>query len=87
MRTIWKFPLTVVGEPIEIRLPLGARVLACQAQRDVPTLWVEVDTDAEKITRRFTLIGTGWDMPRGAGHYIGTVQIAAFVWHVYELLS
>lgn len=86
MRTIWKFPLK--GSHPRVKMPVGAQVLTVQMQGDMPCLWAEVDDTAPKEMRHFVVFGTGWNLPREMGYsdvYIGTVQDASLVWHVYEL--
>lgn len=84
MRQIWKYPITQFGE-VTLSMPVGARLLTCQLQRGVPTLWALVDaTPGPRENRTVQLFGTGHDIPRTAD-YIGTVQVSTFVWHLFEV--
>jgi hypothetical protein len=68
-------------------MPVGAKILSVQAQHNKPTIWALVDPVADKETRRFFVVGTGWpiDPDRLAkSEFCGSVQIGAFVWHVFE---
>lgn len=82
--TIWKYELPL-GPKSEfvIEMPKGAKVLCVQAQDGEIFLWVKLDPDHCTELRKFTIYGTGNDVPSG-GVYIGTVQIDPFVWHVFE---
>ena len=83
-RAIWKFPLA--GPHQGVVVPVGARVLAAQAQRGVPCLWMLVDPEAPTETRVFIVAGTGHSLPHEIERapYIGTVQIGEMVWHIFE---
>ncbi len=81
---IWKYPLLV---PLSVlTIPRGGKVVALQAQRGQPCLWVEVDPEATKELRGFRIYGTGREIPDEGVEYVGTYQDRAFVWHVYEEL-
>lgn len=81
MKTIYKYPLADSGL---LNLPTGAKIVHCDVQRDIPTLWIEVDTVAELEERRFTVYGTGHPIGDNATH-VGTYFDGPFVWHVYEI--
>lgn len=54
-------------------------------QGEVPTLWVLVNPDATKITRRFRFHGTGDHNVDDGEMYIGTFQwLNGLVFHVFE---
>ena len=82
-RIIFKYQLSVAGGQA-LTLAKGSIILACQAQRDVITLWVAcpiVFTEYE--IRRFTVVATGGTCQED-WTYIDTVQIGWTVWHVFE---
>ena len=86
MLTIWKFGLRN-GLQNELLMPRGATVLDVQLQYGTPCVWALVDPDAERESRHFELVGTGWttteeDQERRV--YIGTYQHPPQVWHVFE---
>lgn len=88
MRTIWKFPLKI-GENL-IQMPEGARPLTVQVQEGDVCLWADVLVDAPPEPRIFTLYGTGHPLPTIEYiQYIGTVQLEEWglVFHVYEKLN
>ena len=88
-RTIHKYVLPVTDE-VTIQMPLDAKVLhvgwqgPSQGQIEV---WAEVNTFAGQVPHRFRIYGTGHPMEPDPTkeRYIGTVQVQAFVWHVYEV--
>lgn len=91
MRTIYKYPLWGdARDPIpvvHIDMPKGAIVRHVCAQRDVPTIWAEVETNqgGEVELRSFYVIGTGQRVPPVAV-FLGTALAwgGDLVWHIYE---
>ena len=85
MRTIHKYTLTP-GARRCFEIPKDAKPLAVGHQDGTICLWVELDTEqpAEGV-REFSVVGTGWELcGKFCKTYVGTVQVGAFVWHVYE---
>lgn len=83
-KTIYKYALQTTRTQT-IRMPADGRILAVQIQNDAPYIWVECDPDFITVSNRtFAVVGTGHDVPED-GAYIGTWQIAGFVWHLYEV--
>lgn len=81
---IFKYELPLVVDVIPVAMPKDARVIAVQNQRGAVTLWAEVEAEAPPVNRVFRIIGTGHSFDRTGLRYVGTVQVNAFVWHVYE---
>ena len=87
MRTIWKY--TVPFPPHDrftLQIPQGARMLRVEVQHDVPCLWMFVpDTDAPKVARTYTVIGTGHPISEAAGFYVGSFHLldGDFVGHLF----
>lgn len=90
MRSIWKFKVDP-EKPVE--MPAGARLLSVAFQGDDLCVWAEVDPDAPKVQRRFTVVGTGHDLPSAPGEFVGTAHtdgiagifgFGALVFHVYD---
>ncbi len=81
MKTIWKFPLDL-KEHQTVAMPSGARVLSVQMQQGTPTIWAVVNPSSEHTFRHVFVVGTGQYVPEDKT-YIGTVQMEAYVWHVY----
>jgi hypothetical protein len=82
MKAVHKYQFT--QRLMDFQMPQGAIVRSVQDQHGVVTMWAEVDTDKLLSGRRFTVYGTGHEVPPHA-KYVGTVQQGAFVWHVFEL--
>ena len=86
MKVIWKYQIQAATEQ-QIFLPKNSIVLTCQAQQDVPHIWVLVDID-EKITepRTFFVYGTGQMIQENIGRYVGTFQLTpgTLIFHVFE---
>ncbi len=84
-RSIWKYELQVTDAQV-VRMPVGARILTVQVQRDTPCLWALVDEEAKREPRVIRMLGTGNPFDAD-GTYIGTIQThhAALVWHVFEV--
>jgi len=75
----------LMADVVSMPMPKNSRVIACQMQQEVITLWAEVNADAELEQRLFRIVPTGGDVPIGYT-YIDTVQMlsGALVWHIYE---
>lgn len=89
MRTIYKYELATTDQQT-IRMPSGARIIACQVQRETPCLWAEVETESPSAARCFRIFGTGHPLDiDSAQPYIGTYQLhgGSLVFHVYEVVS
>jgi len=83
---VWKYPLQQdASGAYAIDMPDGAMVLTLQLQDELPTMWAAVNPDNPKRKRRFIVAGTGWSLPNEPMDYIGTWQLDAMVWHVFEL--
>lgn len=81
MHTIWKFPLTVGAQVIE--MPDDATLLTAQMQYRTPMLWAKVNPNLLTRRRRIVVVGTGHAAPDDA-RYISTFQDGSFVWHVFD---
>lgn len=92
MKTIWKVTIKPdqIGKVVEFQLPEGAEFLnSARRMGDEVALWVYVDSDKPLVTRRLVSVGTGWELPDGAGHYLGTVFqesiLGLLVFHILEV--
>jgi hypothetical protein len=89
MITIYKFALTnELAQPLS--LPKGAEILHVTSQGNMICLWVMLDNEMEVEVREITRIGTGWEIAKDPGRYIGTVTTEARVlctWHFFERLA
>jgi len=93
MKMIWKFPLEF-RKYQEIEVPVGARFLSVQNQRNTPTIWAEVSPNKggagmELSTERWriAMYDTGSSFDWENQMYLGTVQLynGESVVHVYEI--
>lgn len=91
MRTIYRYPIALMTNPIEevvINMPKWSHILSFQAQEDVLCIWALIDTDNDLVQRRFYVAGTGQDLGTlpifRVTQYIGTAQQRGFVWHLFE---
>ena len=85
-RKVYKYQLPL-QEELKIPMPMGAKVLHFANQNEIPTIWVEVDTDEQDRAKTFFIVGTGHDIPTGKTVvYIGSALFAGgnLVWHLYE---
>lgn len=87
MRTIYKYPLDLVREQV-IEAPIPAKVKAVKVQGDQLCVWIQVDSQCVGPNywprqRHFIIVGTGQELPSQNYHYIDTVLLGQFVWHVY----
>lgn len=83
--TIWKFPLTLGVDVLD--MPKSAKVLTVQTQGETPCLWALVDTNAPTERRSFRTFGTGHKIPDNEKlDYICTYQLdgGQFIFHVFE---
>jgi hypothetical protein len=86
MKVIWKFPIAELAPRVSFPMPAGSKPLDVQVQGGVPTIWVELDPQAERTVRDFRIEATGQPFDH-AGAYLATFQIEGgrFVFHVYDL--
>lgn len=82
MQTIWKYNLTP-GENV-LKIPRGALALTVQIQYGKLVMWCIVDPEEPPEPRRFVIYGTGQSLSNCDSFYLGTVQMADLVWHVFE---
>lgn len=88
---VWKYPLLQhFGITQQFEMPIGAALLHCQLQNNVPAVWALVDPKAATAPRRFIIIGTGHDIEPPPDHrfvHCGTFLTAddMLVWHVFEI--
>jgi len=81
---IWKFPLEVVDVQ-EVEMPSGAKLLSVDCQQGCLCLWALVDLDrATKERHLIEIIGIGNPIESHHRSFIGTVQMGAFVWHIFQ---
>lgn len=86
MKQVWKYELSpdCVHE-----VPAGGKVLSAAQQGDDINLWILVNPEANKETRRFRVFPTGIDIeesPESELRFIQTVMLNGgnLVFHVFE---
>ena len=83
-RTIYKYYINNVRRQ-EVDLPQGFEILHVGQQDGNLVLWAMVDADAPTHKVPIMIFGTGHPVPEDSYLYhIGTVQVGAFVWHIFE---
>ncbi len=90
MRTVYKYPMQMVGGEQIVRMPIGSNVLACQNQGEDPQLWAEVNDQNDMTDRTFIIVGTGHPLPEGASlKFIDTFQMVggSLIFHVFEIYA
>jgi hypothetical protein len=89
MQTIWKLDLEIKREVQSLEMAAEAEILTLQMQHGVPCIWFRCYPRDPLVTRRFVMIGTGWNFSviPNPHKYIGTVQDGSLVWHFFELLE
>lgn len=82
-QTIWKYQLN--PETI-LEIPQDGQILAIQVQNSAPYMWVLVNPQAPKVSRKFIAYGTGHLFESQGTIYRGTFQLPedGLVFHVFE---
>lgn len=86
MRIIHEYHLKPeqMRESFILHLPRDAQIRHFGLQRELFTLWVEIDNEAPMEPRRLGMFKTGSEIPI-ATRYIGTVKFTyGLIWHLYE---
>ena len=81
MLTIWKYSVSI-GENI-IKLPLIHKWLDFKLQQTTLCAWALVDDSVLDQSVRLRVVGTGHEVPKLCGDYVGTAQDGPFVWHCF----
>lgn len=88
MTTIYKYPLILEDRQV-VLMPRAAQILSAQMQGRTLCLWALVDTAQDMKPRQIEILGTGTvsapDKPTEERHFIATVQMGQFVWHLFEI--
>lgn len=80
---VWKYTLRIVDLQT-LQIPIGARFLSVQMQEGQPQIWALVDENAQLEPRSLAIYCTGQPIWNNPGLFIGTFQVGAFVFHVFE---
>jgi hypothetical protein len=88
---IWKYQIPLGMAGADFRLPIGGQLrhVGIDPLSGNPAVWIEVDPESDRLeSRRFRVVGTGYDIPYGVGvelkHVGSAISPAGFVWHIYE---
>lgn len=85
-RKIFKYSLAPAHSQM-VGIPDGAKLLHVADQSGVFCIWADVDPDSPAVQHEVRLVGTGDHTPPAEFSYLGTVLVAAYVWHVYARKS
>lgn len=99
MKTIWKFPIPVQDDIIEISMPKQAEIVHVAWKAGQLCLWAIVETESIKgyestEIRKFRVRGTGHEIKPNVNTgyntydtYVGTALVDGLplVWHVFEV--
>lgn len=90
MRTVYKYKLNRgTFDVSEVQIPSDAKIVLFDVQNHGLYIWAEVETDNPTVTRRFRVMGTGWELselPVYTLRHRASIQKDSFVWHLYELV-
>lgn len=89
MKTIYKYNIEPCMEAIPIKTYAEAKVLSAGIDPNgVPSIWMEVETEAKSATYYFYCVGTGWDCGSiFANHkveFVGTILDMPYIWHIFK---
>ena len=88
MQTIYKYPAAYTEE-FSLALPKNAKILSVQVQWGEPKIWALVDPEEPLLLRKFFFGSTEGSIPtsytKDALVFIGTIQLGAFVFHLFEV--
>lgn len=71
---ILKFPLILTDNQI-VSMPAGSQALCISTQECEPKLWVLCDPAAPYVNYHILCVGTGHEIRKPVGAYLGTIHI------------
>ena len=83
MKRVYKYPVPTTAAKFTLQLPLDADIIRIDWQNDKLCLWAVCDPDAQLVTRKFRLYGTGQDIDKDC-LYIDTYYHGPLVLHIFE---
>lgn len=85
---IFKYTLDVVDTQA-VAMPIGAKILTVQLQKERVCLWAVCDEAAGFEFRKIAIFGTGHSMPDIPMKYISTFQMydGDLIFHAFEVLG
>ena len=87
MLIIAYFLVFLMGLVTSIEMPAGSKALCIDTQHGDPQLWVLCDPDMPKISYDILCVGTGHEIKKPIGQYLGTIQIFRAVPLVFHFFS
>ncbi|MBP1433998.1 DUF7352 domain-containing protein [Acinetobacter baumannii] len=85
-KTIHKYALAIQDNQ-SIEMPAGSKALCIDTQQGDPQLWVLCDPEMPKIKYNILCVGTGHEITKPIGQYLGTIQILRAVPLVFHFFS
>lgn len=85
-KTIFKYALALQDNQT-IEMPAGCKALCIDTQQGDPQLWVLCDPEMPKIKYNILCVGTGHEITKPVGQYLGTIQIFRAVPLVFHFFS
>lgn len=83
MKTTHKYPLAPGTQTVTA--PEGAQWLHADVQGHQMVIWAQVDTDQPTVDHQLHVVATGGPVPDEVDSYLGTIQVARSVFHVFSL--
>ena len=87
-KQIWKYQLTLSAADNVHIMPKNRRILKIAKQDNGIFMWVLVDPKNEHYEYRFSIFGTGWQLPdtiESEYEYLDTIVMdSGLVWHIFE---
>lgn len=82
MKTVFKYAIGLTDKAT-LDVPAGAEWIHVAWQNSRLCVWGIVESDNEKVSIDFFVVGTGHPMPERPVAHIGSVLDGPFVWHVF----
>lgn len=84
-KQVWKY---VLQNHCTFEIPQGAQIVRVGQQLGKVCMWAIVDPSSPVITREFTLIGTGYDLPDKQLEFLDTIvfEEVGLVFHAFEVM-
>lgn len=86
IKTIHKYALAIQDNQT-IEMPAGSKALCIDTQQGDPKLWVLCNPDMPKIPYDILCVGTGQEIQKPVGQYLGTIHIFRAVPLVFHFFS
>lgn len=85
-KTIYKYDLALQDNQT-LEMPAGSKALCIDIQNGDPKLWVLCDPTMPKIQYDILCVGTGHEINKPVGQYLGTIHICRVVPLVFHFFS